>query len=306
LVQREFDAQDPALRALIVALLNELQPEVDECHQSEKGQKLLKMLEDQRKLQEAVACSRMEDMLTKKTREQETTDTAKELSQLTSHDLDVIPDGKKRSRRPVERLDLSAYEDEDDDEYIACSKTKSSSTLQKTTREEDDSSESECNAADSESEDNDVDSGPLYSDSESEYNEPDSENGSEDESLIISTAGNPRGQIIAAKFEAIIRKEAAFREFISETQPDDETRHRLALLQMPQAKKYTEDDLQDEFTMRVGLHLLYNKIHGKTELHLGKSIHIRYWTFPKDVIAITEKKVQTTLAQKKVAEKLAR
>jgi hypothetical protein len=74
-------------------------------------------------------------------------------------------------------------------------------------------------------------------------------------------------------------KTAELEEFISEEQPDDATRHQLAMLQIPEDKVWTEDDLNEEFNLKLGLHLLYNKINGKTELHFGKSIHIRYQAF---------------------------
>ena len=90
----------------------------------------------------------------------------------------------------------------------------------------------------------------------------------------------------------MLRKEAALHDFISENQPDDETRYRLALLQMPEGKIYTEEDLSDESTMKVGLHLLYNKIQGKKELHLGKSIHIMHRTFLSDVTVSIEKNLK--------------
>ena len=139
--------------------------------------------------------------------------------------------------------------------------------------------------------DNDGTEAHDTTDSESEYNEAALDDGQEpeDEPIIISVEGNSREQIFSAKVDAMLRKEAALRDFISENQPDDETRNRLALLQMPVSKIYAEEDLSDEITMKVGLHLLYNKIQGKKELHLGKSIHIKYWTFPSDVTVSMER-----------------
>ena len=78
------------------------------------------------------------------------------------------------------------------------------------------------------------------------------------------------------------------------------------MLSLPQNKKWTEKDLEDETFLKVGLHLLYNKIQGKKTLHLGKSIHINYTSFP---VKIQEKmkKERTSLsqAQKKAARKAA-
>ena len=67
---------------------------------------------------------------------------------------------------------------------------------------------------------------------------------------------------------------------------------RLGILKMPEGKIYTEEDLSDESTMKVGLHLLYNKIQGKKELHLGKSIHIMHRTFLSDVTVSIEKNLK--------------
>ena len=74
---------------------------------------------------------------------------------------------------------------------------------------------------------------------------------------------------------------------------------------MPEGKIYTEEDLSDESTMKVGLHLLYNKIQRKKEPHLGKSIHIKYWTFLSDVTASMEKNLKIRQAQKKLGKKCA-
>jgi len=91
--------------------------------------------------------------------------------------------------------------------------------------------------------------------------------------------------------------------FCDENQPDDATRHKLALLQIPAGKHWTDNDLEDEFNLKLGLHLLYNKIQGKDELHFGKSIHIRYLSFPKDVVQGMEKDRQVDDRRKSIARK---
>ena len=109
------NAQDPAIRALIVDLLNELQPEVDKCHQSEIGQKLRKELEYKQKLQEAVVETRKKETWEKKAMEQEAADTAKEILQPTSDNTDVMPDGQTRSRQSTKRYNPFEHHE---DEYI--------------------------------------------------------------------------------------------------------------------------------------------------------------------------------------------
>ncbi|MCJ1399371.1 hypothetical protein MMC11_002573 [Xylographa trunciseda] len=73
-------------------------------------------------------------------------------------------------------------------------------------------------------------------------------------------------------------------DFISETQPDDQTRHRIALLSLPASKIWSEEDLHDDHFIRVGLMLLYNLCQGRQGLSLSKSIHIHYRAFPKHII----------------------
>lgn len=48
-------------------------------------------------------------------------------------------------------------------------------------------------------------------------------------------------------------------------------------------------DLDDKLNMHAGLHLLYNKIYGKTETHFDMSIHIRYQAFPRDIVDEVDK-----------------
>jgi len=55
--------------------------------------------------------------------------------------------------------------------------------------------------------------------------------------------------------------------------------------------------------MKLGLHLLWNKINGKTELHVDKSIHIRYNLFPKDVTASMKQNTKPSMPQVKQAYK---
>jgi hypothetical protein len=90
-------------------------------------------------------------------------------------------------------------------------------------------------------------------------------------------------------------------EFVNEEQPDDATRHLLALLAIPEDKTWTEEDLEIEQFLKIGLHLLYNKIQGKEELHFGKSIHIKYDAFPKSNILAMEKRRAPNERRRKAA-----
>jgi hypothetical protein len=105
---------------------------------------------------------------------------------------------------------------------------------------------------------------------------------SEDEDTFagsVSLFGDTKETKFDIKIKEILQKEAVIEDFVSKIQPGDKTRHFLALLEMPAGKIYAEHDLDNEFTIKVGLHLLHNKIQGKDELHLKKSIHIKYSSF---------------------------
>jgi hypothetical protein len=75
----------------------------------------------------------------------------------------------------------------------------------------------------------------------------------------------------------MIEKELArAEEFAEEEQPDDATRHLIALLALRLGKTWTLKDLSNEGYLRVALSLLYNRVHGVKFLHMGKSIHLKY------------------------------
>lgn len=67
--------------------------------------------------------------------------------------------------------------------------------------------------------------------------------------------------------------------FASETQSDDETRHKLVLLSLPVDHTWTDKDLNDEQYLRVGLLLLFNLIQGQDRLATSRSPHINYTHF---------------------------
>ena len=94
----------------------------------------------------------------------------------------------------------------------------------------------------------------------------------------------------AAEEEEVLLRSLRLEEFVDEDQPDDKTRHLAALLRFPKEHVWTEADLDKETYLRMGLHVLYNKIQGKEELHFGRSIHIKYDHFPKRNTVAAEKK----------------
>lgn len=109
-VQLAANAQDPAIRALIVDLLNELQPEVDEYHRSEAGQKLREEVEEKSRLIEASIAIRRQDMLARKTSKDDATETANKASDPSTNN------GRKREGQRPNRFSPSAYEE--DEEYV--------------------------------------------------------------------------------------------------------------------------------------------------------------------------------------------
>lgn len=86
---------------------------------------------------------------------------------------------------------------------------------------------------------------------------------------------------LAAAEEAIYLKHLDLEAFVNEEQPDDAERHRLALLSIPVDKVWSDADLNEEKYLKLGLHLLYNKIQGKKELHFGSLSTYAIRPFPK-------------------------
>jgi hypothetical protein len=101
----------------------------------------------------------------------------------------------------------------------------------------------------------------------------------------------------------LLTNDEEFADFVTDQQPDDETRHRLALLSLPANKVWAESDLDIEFYLRVGLLLLYNRIQGKQGLALSKSIHIRYLTFPHDVTSRLEAGLKVNKTKERAIQK---
>lgn len=361
----------------MVQLLNELQPQVDLCHKSKEGLELKAKLEERARINAATLATRQKDVINKNRLVKATTEVQKESKQLRTSSTqwsEGVPG--KRTRRPVERFNPTAYHDtrgfllapearearrqaalrqkceicyrmiKDVDQMVTCEKCfslahykcfgekehpgddfqcKACQAVRTITSKKDRSkvkSKSTCRPENMESDDADDFNDDDFNDDD--YDDGDTDNESEDIGDESHEAGYDseetgdesdatgddipslevaREKRIAGAEEDHFLKELALEELADEEQPDDETRHRLALLAIPPEKTWVDEDLEDENNLKTGLHLLYNKIQGKEELHFGKSIHIRYHSFPKDVVAILEKRRELDKEQKEKAKK---
>ncbi|KIM99238.1 hypothetical protein OIDMADRAFT_30857 [Oidiodendron maius Zn] len=247
------NAQGPAIRALAVDLLNELHPEVDECHRNKAGQKLQEEIEEKSRLIEASIAIRRQYMLARKASEDDAIEMASEASHPSTNN------GRKRACRPPNRFSLFVYEE--DEEYVVLRRQRrgrreespvdiyeiclagitndvsAESTSRKGKRKlrfEGDTFEDNAFDPDKDSytviEDN-LDDSDLTSIASSELvNLDPTGKTTTGEKSTEKSAGNTCRQLLAAGYEATLRGEAALRDFVSETQPNDETRHWLALL----------------------------------------------------------------------------
>jgi hypothetical protein len=180
-------------------------------------------------------------------------------------------------------------------------RVKSKSTLRDEDEYQEEESEEEANDADSASDSDDENLSHTLSDSDL------SEQWEEDIDLdkVLksgSSIDQVREQRLAATEEAIFLRSLELQDFCDEKQPDDAERHKLALLQIPKGKMWQDSDLENENNLRIGLHVLYNRIQGKEELHFGKSIHIRYLAFTKDCIEKMEKRRAVHPARERAAK----
>lgn len=311
-VQLAANSNDPAIRRLVIDLLNELQPEVNACHQSEEGQKLLQEIKEKNRtraitLAERKRISRAEIecevcvSLFGSEDEQHTCSVCGTLAHLPCLGL-----GEEIT-------------DKDNVIYLQCQNEGNNTEGRKSTLrsarhkdvEDDDTDLPEDDGVPLETEDETHDSDyddDLEKKSESET---DDEGGTSDcEDAIPQQARfatqQAKEEMLEAQDEAMFIKSEELADFVSREQPSDETRHMTALLSLPPGKVWTEDDLDDEANVKVGLHLLYNKIQGKHSLHFGKSIHIKYKAFPSDVqeSMLSERKVSNR--QVKAAKKILR
>jgi len=349
------NANDPSISALVVELLNEFQPKVDACHNSQVGIELKRKLEEQQKVRDVTKATRMKEMQQQRRMDTTAKAASKEVTKLAIVPA-ILPN--KRMRKVVERFTDVAYHPtkgyklSGDDLQAAlqppcetcyqpfakeiecgeCSKCharshfkchgvpftqapfackicsdkmKSTSRAKHTAAESDSTSESGFDEA-SVIEDSDGGASGTDENSEEDYARSDDESSDEEDvrqETSSNTARRLREDLIEARDELSFLRTAELEEFINEEQPDDVTRHQLALLMIPFEKIWTLDDLKEERNMRLGLHLLWNKINAKTELHFGKSIHIRYNAFPKDIAISMERNVKPSMPQIKQAYK---
>lgn len=242
-MQLAANAQDHSIKQLIVQLLQELQPEVDECHESAAGQDLLKEMTARRKERADAAVETLKEEMK-----------------------------GRRTRKAPER-------------YASLKFDKQGAILPR-------SSSARIIEPDSEHESDEED---HDKDDHDEYHERPDDVDSDDE--MLDNWGDDLVDI-----DIGMDDEAA--SYVNENYPDDETRHKLALLQLPAHKTWSAKDLDNELFMRVGLHLLYNKIHGGSWLHLGRSIHVAYLQFSQKVLNTMKGYTEVSKKQMKAAMSL--
>ena len=348
-VQLAANASDPAIRELLIDLLNGLQPEVDACYDSDEGQELQRKMSLHKKERDQALGKHVSSSEKDRQGKPEKPNT----------DI-VLPLETRRSVRKPDRYDPSAYnkksqhlvahEDSDveaeeeitcgfchstldeteelnqcftcgmqghaeclgmsdgDDECDGCYNPDSESTSQEAKGVSVSIGEEDEDDEDDEGVENTIDEEPSGADGVMVGDEDDdeSEEGDEDDEEghfhgVNFALKQAREDLIDAQEEEICAKTSSLEDFVSQTQPDDETRHKIALLSFPYGKEWTLSDLDVEINLRRALHLLYNRIQGKTTLHFGKSIHIKYTTFPKKFqrVKVVKKRAKLALAAAK-------
>lgn len=241
-MQLAANAHDHSLKELIVKLLQELQPEVDECHESAAGQDLLKEMKARIKERAGFACATLKkDMKDKRTRK-----APERYASLKFDKRGVILPHSSTARTTEPDVEDESHEDDRDEDA----------------RDED-------------------------------YERPDDVD-SDDE--MLDNWGDDLGDRDIGMDDDVAR-------YVNENHPDDERRHQLALLQLPANKTWSAKDLENELFRRVGLHLLYNKIHGGSWLHLGRSVHIAYLQIPQQVL--DKMRGYTEASEKQMKEAMA-
>jgi hypothetical protein len=65
-------------------------------------------------------------------------------------------------------------------------------------------------------------------------------------------------------------------KFAERTQPSDQVRYQMALLNLPYDKEWQMEDLDNPKIFMIALRLVYNRIRGVKVLHLGTNINIKY------------------------------
>jgi hypothetical protein len=372
-VQLAANSKDPAIRKLLVELLREFQPEVDESHNDPENNKLKAELRQKADVRNAVVASRLSEKKRLRKLDAEAKQAAKEAKAIQQVLTTPAAIGDKRLRRAVQSFSDLEFDDADrkpaklasrkdgaEDEqcevcylelgklqgicshcgglaHFACHGIKPTSeeffcrncrkklqdaadkaaARQQTKSEEaaelkstfgadaDDSELSEPPPSDIEESQSEFEEKIIEDEAVDEVQD-DSDSDSDDEFTAITDAERLRDDMIDAKNEIIEMKTEDLKQFMDEEQPNDDVRQRLALLSCEPGKTWSEKDLEDEGSLRLALHLLLNKIQGREVLHFTKSIHIKYWAFPADVVATMESSRLPTENQIKIAAKRAR
>jgi hypothetical protein len=108
-----------------------------------------------------------------------------------------------------------------------------------------------------------------------------------------------REDILETMDEEMFFKSEETAELVSQKQLIDETD---PLLYLPAGKIWTNNDLDDEEYLKIGLQLLYNKIQGKKTLDFGISIYINYKEFPLDVMETMKANREISHRQKRAVK----
>jgi hypothetical protein len=264
------NTKDPAIRKLIVRLLNELQPEVDECHASEEGIKLKREFEEKLRVLEISRHQRMKDRQDARLIANTTKEATKDVPKLESTLLDVTPDSNNKRRQPrVDYNENNTYAQTPCDYcytpvsiysgavcwdynywgHFSCFEQDPVCTpylcVQYITDRESAGIEVMYDEAGIVGDtDGDVDGEEESTDereSSSREYEEESELEGEDEGVptyrkSAFARDQERENRAVQRDEVIVLKEDELQDFISEKQPDDDTRHRLTLLQLPVGK----------------------------------------------------------------------
>lgn len=277
-VQLAANAHVPEVQSLILEYLQELQPEIDQCHTDPEALQLKEDLERRRReeaqSQEPEVKSEVQSVNAEPV--SLAVPTARQLRTRSpgkrAPALDNICEECSAEIDPQDRLECEdcarlihyqchgLMEPEDDWRCDLCD-------LRRPSEEE---LERQSDADDFEMDEDDEDE---------EYSE---------DFLNVQVGRTFRQQEQAEKYfepEDLLNPADSFSDFASETQPEETVRRNLVLLSLPYQHTWTREDLKNEYYLRIGLLILHNKIQGRDRLTVHKSIHIHYTKFPPDSVA---------------------
>ncbi|KAJ6176868.1 Helicase C-terminal [Penicillium canescens] len=261
-LQLAVNSDQQTIQMVLVKLLNNLQPQLDACHASPYGKQLL---EQKRKADEERKAGLVEFL---QQHREEWAEVAMnklkdEAAGLGGSEIE-LPRWARRKALAKDHYKESAESDREsaDQDYVP--------------------------GAESEQESNDEksDSSNLTEASESEEDLFDTIDLSQSLKKVLMVKFNTR---------------ESWKDFADRHQPDDNTRHLMALLQLPEGKKWSTEDLEESEYLRFGLLLLYNHSRGIKTLHLGSSIHIKYLGIPTSVRAASRGEEQKLKGRKRKA-----